>query len=186
MRLQKIQFERSFEASIRQPRSRSQALDKAENHSFPRVFLFCRGRVSLDEPAQKVAHIGGTCKLKVNQLAFCICLAPIRGSCFRSTLSRGCGVPSLKASEFGVCMARVRGSSANIRSAQYRTVKPRNTYDVTWGQLAHCAAKAADQASIPSEASGSLGREDFCFMDASVLEQIARRAAVGVLPAPPA
>src|SRR5438046_10576460 len=70
-------------------------------------------------------------------------------------------IGSLKATEFGGCMVRVRGSAAKIILPRYAPKKPNMGRSFTCGQPATSSTRAADQAFISSEILWSLGRARF-------------------------
>src|SRR5437867_10361432 len=68
---------------------------------------------------------------------------------------------SLKATEFGGSIVRVRGRAAKIMLPRYAPKKPNMGRSFTCGQPAISSASAADQAFISSEILWSLGRARF-------------------------
>src|SRR5207237_8930459 len=70
-------------------------------------------------------------------------------------------IGSLKATEFGGSMVRVRGSAAKIILPRYAPKKPNMGRSFTCGQPATSSTRAADQAFISSEILWSLGRARF-------------------------
>src|SRR2546428_137312 len=68
---------------------------------------------------------------------------------------------SLKATEFGGSMVRVRGSAAKIMLPRYAPKKPNMGRSFTCGHPATSSTRAADQAFISSEILWSLGRARF-------------------------
>src|SRR2546427_11255964 len=70
-------------------------------------------------------------------------------------------IGSLKATEFGGSMVRVRGSAAKIILPRYAPKKPNMGRSFTCGQPAISSTRAADQAFISSEILCSLGRARF-------------------------
>src|SRR5437667_6363131 len=70
-------------------------------------------------------------------------------------------IGSLKATEFGGSMVRVRGSAAKIILPRYAPKKPNMGRSFTCGQPATSSTRAADQAFISSEILWSLGRASF-------------------------
>jgi hypothetical protein len=83
----------------------------------------------------------------------------------RRTPTARTGDSSLKASEFAVWIARVRGNAANILSLQYRAVNSKKERTLTCGQSLISATIAADQAFISSEIASSVGRGFAFFTD---------------------
>src|SRR5437667_12639106 len=67
-------------------------------------------------------------------------------------------IGSLKATEFGGSMVRVRGSAAKIILPRYAPKKPNMGRSFTCGQPATSSTRAADQAFISSDILWSLGR----------------------------
>src|SRR5437868_4318247 len=70
-------------------------------------------------------------------------------------------IGSLKATELGGSMVRVRGSAAKIMLPRYAPKKPNMGRSFTCGQPAISSTRAADQAFISSEILWSLGRARF-------------------------
>src|SRR5881409_2041110 len=68
---------------------------------------------------------------------------------------------SLKATEFGGSIVRVRGRAAKILLPRYAPKKPNMGRSFTCGQPATSSVRAADQAFISSEILWSLGRARF-------------------------
>src|SRR5436309_14921633 len=68
---------------------------------------------------------------------------------------------SLKATEFGGSIVRVRGSAAKIMLPRYAPKKPNMGRSFTCGQPAISSTSAADQDFISSELLWSLGRARF-------------------------